>query len=133
MFTFRVYICVNEWGKFSQPDPTQDNLDQGADGNNEVRCPCYQQPPDSSSWSSDLVGQNHSNSFGQDSGNSHSEHHSKCGLLQDASGCVGVANEEKRAEKTAFKGDEQDVAESPVICLHDGSVLLLQKDPKNES
>ena len=36
---FRVCICVNEVRRGSQPDPTETQLDKGADGNDEVRSP----------------------------------------------------------------------------------------------
>jgi hypothetical protein len=38
------------------------------------------------------------NSFGQDSGKSHSDHNSKCGRLQDAGGCAELTNEEQGTE-----------------------------------
>jgi hypothetical protein len=36
-----------------------------------------------------------------------------------------ISSEEQGAEKTAEEGDEQDVAESPIIGLDNGSVMVL--------
>jgi hypothetical protein len=44
-----------------------------------------------------------------------------------------MANEEQGTEKTEGEGDEQDVGESPVIGLDNGSVSVFYKDPKNSS
>jgi hypothetical protein len=63
------------------------------------------------------------NRFGQDSGNSHSEHNCKCGLLQDAGDCGGLAYEEQGAKKTKGEGYEQDVTESLAFGLDNGGCL----------
>jgi hypothetical protein len=36
---FRVCICVDKGGRGSQPDSTETQLDQSADGDDEVWCP----------------------------------------------------------------------------------------------
>ncbi|KAM5262778.1 uncharacterized protein ACOB6Z_006980 [Ctenodactylus gundi] len=126
-------VRVNEGRVCSHPDPTESDLEQAADGDVGVWCPRQQQLPHSSAWSSDLEGQNHSESFGQHSGNGHREAHPKCGLLQDAGGRVGTANEEQGAEETEGEGAEQGVTQAQVIGLDDGGVSVLHKESKDGS
>lgn len=44
-----------------------------------------------------------------------------------------MSNEEQRAEKTKFEGEEQDETENSVIGFHNGSVLVLHKDHQNNN
>jgi hypothetical protein len=44
-----------------------------------------------------------------------------------------MPNEQQGAEKTAGEGDEQAVAEGPIIGLDNRSVMVLHKYPKNNS
>ena len=44
-----------------------------------------------------------------------------------------MAKEEEGAEAAQDEGDEQDVAESPVISFDSGGVPVLHKDPKSPS
>lgn len=81
----------------------------------------------------DSESQNDSGCFGQHSGNSHSEHNSKCDLLKDAGSWVWMANEEQGAEETEDECDEQDVGESTVIGLNYGSSVMFHKDSKNHN
>lgn len=44
-----------------------------------------------------------------------------------------MANEEQGAKETKNEGEEQDVGESAVIGLNNGSTVVLHKDAKNHS
>ena len=54
-------------------DSTDNHLDQGAHGNDTVSSCCYQQLSHDCSWFPGLESQDHSQGFGQHSGNSHNE------------------------------------------------------------
>ena len=124
-------INFNKRRRNSQPNCTEDNLDEGTYANNEIGCPWNQVVPYPSSGDCDFESQKHSHCFGQHSGNSHSEYHSKGDLLQDAHSCVWIANKKKGTKKTKNEWDEQGVAEIPVIGLHKWCVMVLHEDPKN--
>ena len=94
-------IHVNGRGRGSQPDSTEGHLNQWADGNDQIGCPWKQPLPHLSPWGCDLESQDYSDGFSQNGGNSHSEHDSKCHLLEDAGGSVGMANEKERAGENA--------------------------------
>ena len=87
-------VRLKERGRGSQPDSTESHLDQGAQGDDIVRNSCYQQLPHGSSRFPGLECQDHSQGFGQNGGNSHTEHSSKCDLSEDAAGCAGTTDEE---------------------------------------
>ena len=87
-------VHLKERGRGSQPDSTENHLDQRAQGDDIVRSSCYQLPPHGSSWFPGLECQVHSQGFGQNTGNSYGEPSSKCDLLEDAGGSVGMTNEE---------------------------------------
>lgn len=80
-----------------------------------------------------MKGQNHSNSFGQHSGNSNSKQNSKCDLLEIAGRSVGIANEEQEAEKAESGGEEQGATETSVTGLDHRSVLVFHKEFENNS
>ncbi|KAM4889354.1 vomeronasal type-2 receptor 116-like [Thomomys bottae] len=54
---FRVCICIHKGRRASQPEATQTHLDEGADGDEELRSPRHQQPPHPPPWTSGLEGQ----------------------------------------------------------------------------
>lgn len=126
----RVSIWLNKWRRGAQPNSTEHKLDNGADGNYVVRCSWYHYPPYQSPCNSYLESQNHSNSFGQDCGESYHEQNYKCALLQDTGGCVRTANEEQWTEKTEGQSDDQDVSENLIVGLDNGSVVVLHKNTR---
>ena len=116
-FSGSEYVHLKERGRGSQPDSTDHQPDQGAHGKDIVSSSSYQQSSHGSSWFPGLECQGRSQGFGQNSGHGHSEHSSKCDLSEDAGGCVGMTDEEQGAEDAQEEGDEQDMAESPVVGL----------------
>ena len=74
-------INVNRRRSSSQPDCTDNNLDESTDGNDIDRCPWNKKVLHHSLRGCDSECQYNSNCFGQHSGNSHSECNSKRDLL----------------------------------------------------